>query len=72
MWVRIAELRWMLLSGLIAALFGVVVLRHFSEAALWLIGLMLGLDLIFSGVSWLMLSLAVRALVQLEQAPHRY
>lgn len=58
--LRFSHWGWMLASGLIAILFGVVVLRHFPEAALWLIGLMLGLDLIFSGVNWLMLSLAIR------------
>ena len=58
--LRFSNWGWMLASGLITILFGLIVLRHFPEAALWLIGLMLGLDLIFSGVNWLMLSLAIR------------
>ncbi|WP_197169183.1 HdeD family acid-resistance protein [Novipirellula galeiformis] len=59
---RFSQWGWMLLSGLVSVLFGVVVIRHFPEASLWLIGLMLGLDLIFSGIHWLMLSLTIRSL----------
>lgn len=60
--LRFSHWGWVLASGMVAILFGVIVLRHFPEAGLWLIGLMLGLDLIFSGVNWLMLSLAIRSL----------
>lgn len=60
--LRFSHWGWVLTSGMIAILFGIVVLRHFPEAAPWLIGLMLGLDLIFGGLNWLLLSLTIRSL----------
>jgi uncharacterized membrane protein HdeD (DUF308 family) len=41
---------------------GVVIYRHFPEAALWVVGLLVGLELIFNGWTWIMLSLAIRRL----------
>lgn len=46
-----------------------MVKRNVPEAASWLLGFMLGLDLMFSGLSWLMLSLAVHKLL-LEHDRH--
>jgi uncharacterized membrane protein HdeD (DUF308 family) len=37
-----------------------VIYRHFPESALWVIGLLVGVELLFNGWSWIMLSLAVR------------
>ena len=36
--------------------------RDLPEAALWVIGTFLGIELVFNGVTWLMLGLAVRNL----------
>lgn len=40
---------WLLTSGLLSAALGLIVLTQWPEAAQWLLGLLLGVDLIFSG-----------------------
>lgn len=51
---------WMLLSGLITLLLGILIWRQLPVAALWVIGTFVGIDLIFTGWSWIILGLAVR------------
>jgi uncharacterized membrane protein HdeD (DUF308 family) len=51
-----------LLSGAITLLLGVLIWRDFPESALWVIGTFVGIDLVFNGLSWVMLGLAARAL----------
>ena len=53
---------WTLLNGVITTLLGVIIFRHFPEAGLWLVGTLIGIDLMFNGVSWIMLSLSIRSL----------
>jgi len=48
---------WVLLSGLITLLLGVLLWRRWPEDALWVIGTFVGIDLIFSGVSYLALGM---------------
>jgi uncharacterized membrane protein HdeD (DUF308 family) len=51
---------WVLLNGLITLVLGVLILRQLPEAAVWIIGMFVGIDLIFCGWSWVMLALALR------------
>lgn len=41
-------------------LFGVIVYRHFPQGALWVIGLLVGIEMVMQGWTWIMLSLAIR------------
>jgi uncharacterized membrane protein HdeD (DUF308 family) len=48
------EAGWiMLLSGIFGILAGLVILTGFPGTGLWVLGFMLGIDLIFHGVAWL-------------------
>jgi uncharacterized membrane protein HdeD (DUF308 family) len=48
------EAGWiMLLSGLFGVLAGVVILTGFPMTGLWVLGLLLGIDLISHGLAWL-------------------
>jgi uncharacterized membrane protein HdeD (DUF308 family) len=58
--IRFPRWGWSLLNGVITLLAGVVIYRHFPESALWVIGLIVGLEMLFSGLTWVMLALAVR------------
>jgi uncharacterized membrane protein HdeD (DUF308 family) len=58
--VRFPQWGWALLNGIITLLAGVVIYKHFPEAALWVIGLLVGIEMIFNGFSWIMLSTGVR------------
>ncbi len=53
---------WVLFNGLIVLIFGVIIFRHFGEANLVLLGIMLGVDLLCAGFTWLFLSLEIRSL----------
>jgi uncharacterized membrane protein HdeD (DUF308 family) len=53
---------WALLNGAITFLAGVVIYRHLPEDALWVIGLLIGLEMLFNGWTWIMLGLAIRGL----------
>jgi len=51
---------WEVLAGVIASIMGIVLLLEWPISGLWAIGLFVGIDLIFSGCSWIALALAVR------------
>lgn len=51
---------WALLNGIVTFVAGVVIYRSLPESALWVIGLLVGIELIFNGWTWVMLSLALR------------
>jgi uncharacterized membrane protein HdeD (DUF308 family) len=53
---------WMFVSGLVTFALGVMVWRHWPSDTFWLIGTLVGIDLIFIGWSWVMLGLAMRSL----------
>jgi uncharacterized membrane protein HdeD (DUF308 family) len=58
--VRFPQWGWSLLNGVITLLVGIVIYRHLPEDALWVIGLLVGLEMLFNGWTWIMLALAVR------------
>jgi uncharacterized membrane protein HdeD (DUF308 family) len=58
--LRFTHWGWALLNGAVTFLCGVVIYRHFPESALWVIGLLVGLEMLFYGWSWIMLALAIR------------
>jgi uncharacterized membrane protein HdeD (DUF308 family) len=51
---------WMLLSGVISAALGVAIWQRWPFDGFWFIGLYVGIEMLSSGLSWLMLGLAVR------------
>lgn len=55
---------WSLANGIITLLLGVIIVRHFPEAALWLIGTLVGIEILFNGWFWIMLGVEARRLNQ--------
>jgi uncharacterized membrane protein HdeD (DUF308 family) len=53
---------WALLNGVITMLAGIVIYRQLPGDALWVIGLLVGLEMLFNGWTWIMLSLALRSM----------
>lgn len=51
---------WLLLSGLISIVLSVLIWAGMPLSALWVIGVIVGIDLLFFGLAMLMLMLAVR------------
>lgn len=57
---------WVLLSGAVTAILGVIIWRQFPESALWVIGLLVGIDLIFGGWMWVMLGFMFKQIPKQE------
>lgn len=51
---------WLLLSGIAALAVGVIIAMGLPESAVWAIGLLVGINLLFSGWSYVFLALAGR------------
>jgi uncharacterized membrane protein HdeD (DUF308 family) len=49
-----------LLDGIVTLILGILVLNQFPESAIWLIGLYVGISILFSGVSLLVVALTAR------------
>ena len=53
---------WPLVSGIIDLVLGLLIWWEWPASALWVIGLFLGISLVFRGMHWIALGLAVRSL----------
>ena len=59
---RFAAWGWSLASGVIDVVLGMLILLEWPESALWVIGLFVGINLLFRGMNWIALGLALRVL----------
>jgi uncharacterized membrane protein HdeD (DUF308 family) len=50
------------LNGVVTMLMGIIIYRHLPDSAFWVVGLLVGLEMLFSGWTWVMLALAIRAI----------
>ena len=60
--VRFHHWGWMLLNGVISLLLGILIWQQWPAASLWVIGLFVGIDLIFYGLSLMMLGLMAKGM----------
>ena len=60
--VRFPQWGWALLNGVVTLLAGIVIYKHFPQSALWVIGLLVGLEMLFNGWTWIMLAVGLRKL----------
>jgi uncharacterized membrane protein HdeD (DUF308 family) len=58
-----------LATGVISLLLGIAIWRQWPFSGLWMIGLFVGIEMVFSGLSWVRLGLVVRNRAQAEIAP---
>jgi uncharacterized membrane protein HdeD (DUF308 family) len=52
---------WMLLNGIVSLLLGIAIWKQWPLSGLWVIGLFIGIEMLFSGLSWVMLGLGLRS-----------
>jgi uncharacterized membrane protein HdeD (DUF308 family) len=45
---------WVVFSGAITLLLGIVILAHWPVSSLYVLGLFLGIDLVFAGIGWIL------------------
>jgi uncharacterized membrane protein HdeD (DUF308 family) len=62
--VRFEQWGWVLTSGIISLILGILILSEWPLASLWIIGLFVGIDLIFYGWTWVILSLGARSALE--------
>lgn len=61
---RIGPWGWMFFSGVISALLGFLILNHWPNSSLYIIGLFIGVDLLFGGWAYIMVALGLRSLTK--------
>jgi uncharacterized membrane protein HdeD (DUF308 family) len=52
---------WVMLNGVVTLLLGLLIWKQWPESSYWVIGLFVGIDLIFNGWSWVMLALGLKS-----------
>ncbi len=60
--LRFPQWGWALLNGVVTLLAGLIVFRLLPADAFWVIGLLVGIEMLFNGWTWIMLALAVRSI----------
>jgi len=60
---------WILLDGVVTLLLGLMIYLQWPSSSAWAIGTLVGVSLIFSGVTRVMLALAVRRVASAGQPP---
>jgi uncharacterized membrane protein HdeD (DUF308 family) len=54
---------WVVASGVITLLLGVIILIHWPISSLWTLGIFLGVDLVFAGASWIGVGMGLKQAV---------
>jgi uncharacterized membrane protein HdeD (DUF308 family) len=65
---RFAAWGWSLAGGIIDVILGLMIWQEWPASALWVIGLFVGIDLLFRGFNWIALGMALRSLPRPETA----
>jgi uncharacterized membrane protein HdeD (DUF308 family) len=60
LWCHLPGWGWQGLSGVVTSILGVLVLVGWPASGLWVIGLLVGIDLIFYGWAWIALAIGLR------------
>jgi uncharacterized membrane protein HdeD (DUF308 family) len=53
---------WVLVSGIITFLLGVIIVAHWPVSSLYILGLFLGIDLVIAGAGWIGIGLGLKRL----------
>ena len=59
---RFSSWGWPMVSGIVDVVLGVMIWQEWPASALWVIGLFLGINLVFRGANWVALGLAIRSM----------
>jgi uncharacterized membrane protein HdeD (DUF308 family) len=51
---------WVVVSGIVTLLLGLIILAHWPVSSLYILGLFLGIDLVFAGAGWIGLGVGLR------------
>ena len=65
---RFQDWGWVLLNGIVALILGLLIYRHWPVSGAWVIGLFVGIEMVFNGWTWVMLALGLRKVGKSGQA----
>ncbi len=65
--MRFDQWGWVFFNGLVTFILGILIYSDWPVSGLWVIGLFLGIDMILTGWSWILLSLSAREHVKSQQ-----
>lgn len=51
---------WLLLSGALSIVLGILIWQQWPYSGLWILGSLVGIEFLFSGITWIMLALQVK------------
>ena len=57
-----AQWGWIAFGGLLTLVLGVLIVLHWPATSLFVLGLFLGIDLIYQGIAWILFGIGVRRL----------
>lgn len=60
MWTHLPGWGWQAVNGALSAIMGVLLLMQWPVSGLWVVGLFVGIDLIFYGWAWIALAIGLR------------
>jgi uncharacterized membrane protein HdeD (DUF308 family) len=60
--LRYPQWGWGVLNGIVTLLAGIIIFKLLPEDAFWVIGLLVGIEMLFNGWTWVMLAIAIRNL----------
>lgn len=61
LWSQLPQSGWAVFSGLVAIVLGVLLWEQWPTSAIWFLGLAVGVNFIFAGVSWMALAFKLRS-----------
>lgn len=61
---------WVVLNGIVSVALGVMIYRQWPDSGLWVIGLFVGIEMIFNGWAWFMFALALKSFPTRGEAPN--
>jgi len=62
LFMSLSDTGWHVLNGAISILLGILVLAQWPISGLWAIGLFIGIDLLFHGITWTTFAFGLRAI----------
>ena len=62
LWAQFPNYPWAVFSGIIAIVLGALLYEQWPSSALWFIGIAVGINFIFAGISWCFMALKLKAI----------
>ncbi|MCX5922742.1 MAG: HdeD family acid-resistance protein [Candidatus Dependentiae bacterium] len=59
---KVPHAGWLALNGAFTLLLGILIFQQWPESGLWVLGMFVGIDMLFTGWNWIILSLAAKNL----------